>query len=52
MGFWLVITCVQICTEEPLTDLLMTKLNCTVLGTEVCTFEGVAEKEQQKLIIQ
>jgi hypothetical protein len=30
----------------------MNKLNCPVLGTEVCTFEGVAEKGQQKLIIQ
>jgi len=30
----------------------MTKLNCTVSDTEVCTFEGVAEKAQQKLIIQ
>jgi hypothetical protein len=30
MRFWLVITCVQIYREEPLTNLLMTKLNCTV----------------------
>ncbi len=30
----------------------MTKLNFTVLGTEVCTLEGVTEKGQQKLIIQ
>jgi hypothetical protein len=30
----------------------MTKLNCIVSDTEVCTFEGVAEKAQQKLIIQ
>ncbi len=33
-------------------QLLITKLNCTLLGTELCTFEGVAEKGQQKLIIQ
>jgi hypothetical protein len=49
MWFWLVITCVQICREELLTNLLMTKLNCKVLGINVCTFEGVAEKGQQKL---
>ncbi len=50
--FGLLLLVYKFAERNHLQTLLITKLNCTLLGTEVCTFEGVAEKGQQTLIIQ